>query len=293
MYPYIEVGAAILPTFSLCAAIGIIAMFALVLLRLRSVAHFGDEAAYIVPKLFIALGAAFLGAIFFDALFKIPENGGLKLAGMTFYGGLIVGAAVFVIEVATCRKNTSLTPWEWTDIVVIPLVVFHFFGRIGCFLGGCCYGRETTSFWGVVFPDDERAGVVHGGAAVYPTQLFEAAGLAVIALLLVFVKRHRLPVYGLAYSALRFGIEFLRGDNRGSYLGPLSPAQVISIAVFAVSLFTLAFATRLRDNEYLTIIRGLVAMTGTFVVLLLYELLIEPVYLVKRGVKALFSRRKK
>ena len=89
------------------------------------------------------------------------------------------------------------------------------------------------------FPDNPASGIYHHGHKVYPTQLFEAAGLLAIAITLILVKKHKFGIYCLSYPVLRFLIEFLRGDNRGSYFGFLSPAQLISVLILTATLIVL------------------------------------------------------
>lgn len=242
MYPAITIGTASVPTFSLCVIAGITAFVVMVLLKLRKCADFAGEAYYVLPKIFISFGTAFIGAAVFDALFKIPENGGFKIAGMTFYGGAVTGTATLYALLSAFKKNTEFTAAEWLDLLTVPFLVFHIFGRIGCFLGGCCYGKATDSFWGIPFPDNPSAGIFHGGRKVLPTQLYEAAALAGIAVFLSLYKSERkFAVYCVLYAAARFLIEFLRGDDRGSLGGILSPAQIISVAVLAAAAAAAVF----------------------------------------------------
>ncbi len=127
-------------------------------------------------------------------------------------------------------KNTEYSVATWFDKLSLPMVVFHFFGRIGCFFGGCCYGRETDSVLGVIFPDNIENGIVHAGEKCYPTQLFEAFLLLLIFIVLLYAK-HRFKLYLFLYAVGRFFLEFLRGDERGSSIFGLSPSQTISIAI--------------------------------------------------------------
>ncbi len=248
MYPTISIGGAEIPAFTLAAIVGACSFILITLYRVSKLQNSAREAAYILPKLFIALAVGFVGAIFFDALFKIGENGGFKLSGMTFYGGIITGVAALSIMLAIFKKNTSLGVEEWLNLLTVPFLVFHFFGRIGCFLGGCCFGKPTDSVWGIVFPDNEAAGIFHNGEKVFPTQLYEAAAIALIALNLLRV-RHAFWAYCICYPAARFMIEFLRGDDRGGYLGIFSPAQVISLILIAGACAYLAARAIIKKSK--------------------------------------------
>ena len=114
------------------------------------------------------------------------------------------------------------------------------FGRIGCFLAGCCYGAPTDSFLGVVFPP--YCEFAPAGVRLWPTQLFSAAGDLLLCLFLLWLDRKEhyegklTAWYLIGYSVGRFLIEFLRDDNRGS-VGALSSSQFIGLFIVAVGLF--------------------------------------------------------
>ncbi len=126
-----------------------------------------------------------------------------------------------------------------------PFILFHFCGRIGCFFGGCCYGKATDSCLGIVFPDNPAAGIYHNGIKCYPTQLFEAFALLII-LIAVCAIKNKIFCYLLFYSVCRFVIEFFRGDERGYISQFISPAQTISIVVFVFSVIKLSTVFKKR-----------------------------------------------
>ena len=116
-------------------------------------------------------------------------------------------------------------------------------GRIGCFLGGCCYGIPVDSSWGIVYPRGSIPFAAHGSAPLAPVQLYEAGWLLVsyVIVLSLVRKGHRAGVSLIAMGAGRFALEFLRGDPRGSlFCGvPLSPAQCLAIVLVAVGMLVL------------------------------------------------------
>ncbi|MBQ4316655.1 MAG: prolipoprotein diacylglyceryl transferase, partial [Clostridia bacterium] len=81
------------------------------------------------------------------------------------------------------------------------------------------------------FPDNEANDIFHYGIKCFPTQLFEATALIVI-LLLILAQKNKFENYLILYSASRFFIEFLRGDERGSISNIFSPSQIVSIVLF-------------------------------------------------------------
>ncbi len=175
--------------------------------------------------------------------------------GFVFYGGLILGAAVFFLICRRLKVNALKT----ADLFAPALALGHAFGRVGCFLAGCCHGSPTTCPVSVIFTDPaSEVNPLYLGVPLHPTQLYEAAGnLAIFFILNAALRRSlagKLPagavlvLYGGLYSLERFFIEFLRGDDRGALRLGLSPAQLISAAAFAaaVILFTKLHAVKAK-----------------------------------------------
>lgn len=183
-----------------------------------------------------AIVLGFGGGMLFQAFYNYlehPENGFRFGSGMTFIGGLIAGAAVFLIGYFAFRKKLKGLLVDILSILPCCILVAHGFGRIGCFFAGCCYGVETDSFLGVKFPGLPNP--------VHPTQLYEAAFLFImfgICSYLVLKKdfQYNLPLYLASYGVFRFLIEFLRGDDRGAFVGVLSPSQFWSIGMILMAV---------------------------------------------------------
>jgi phosphatidylglycerol:prolipoprotein diacylglycerol transferase len=116
----------------------------------------------------------------------------------------------------------------------------HALGRIGCFSYGCCYGRDTGSFIGMLFPPQSPAGSL--GVKVIPTQLIESFTLVIIFIVLNFLKKYKefegqiFIYYLMLYAIVRFIIEFFRGDERGQILF-LSVSQFGSAVLIVLSIF--------------------------------------------------------
>ena len=236
MMPYIITIFGAIPTFPLCVALGILFMFWVLHLILKKSVEPKKEESFIFPKIVICLTVAFLFAALFDAFFKFLKYGQFKIKGITFYGGLF-GAILSLyiqLKIAKKREFSQYSISEWFDILTLSVLSFHFWGRIGCFLGGCCYGKITTSIFGVIFPDNPLNNIVHDGVKRYPTQLFEAVALAIIFFIVLFRKK-KFQTYLLFYAIVRFLLEFFRGDDRGTFTY-LSPAQIISIIILLILL---------------------------------------------------------
>ncbi len=179
------------------------------------------------------LGARLLYVILqWEFFAKSPwEIPALWHGGLVWYGGFLGGLGSGWLYVRAKR----LVFLRVMDQFIPYLALGHAIGRLGCFLNGCCYGRPTTAWCGVLFPGQETK--------VLPTQLFEAAGL----LVLYFILRQlQQPVrlqqpgrlfgwYLVGYGALRFLLEFFRGDQTLWWAG-LTLQQVISLGMFVGGL---------------------------------------------------------
>lgn len=169
--------------------------------------------------------------------------------GLTFYGGLLLalplGYRQLVRDGFPVRKALDMGG------MVIPVGLA--FGRMGCLLGGCCFGSPLASPWGLRFPPFSAASVAQArdgllgdshlhSLSVHPTQLYEAyACLGLAALLILWLhgrKRYdgQLFVAFLGgYAALRFVIEFFRADDRGGFAG-VSTSQWIGLGLAFAAL---------------------------------------------------------
>ena len=167
-------------------------------------------------------------------LLKWGERGAFELRGATFYGGLLCALALYPLALLLCKNRR-------VPVYTRPVRARRLHPR------GALPRARRVLFRRVLLrqadgqrvrrrvPRRIRPVRVYGGAiAVHPTQLYEAAFLLALFFVLFFwLKKDALPFYCILYGAWRFGIEFLRADDRGSLFGlPLSPSQVISVALF-------------------------------------------------------------
>jgi len=165
----------------------------------------------------------------------------LGSSGFVVYGGIITG--VLAGYIYTRIKKISFV--KYFDLVMPEIALAQGFGRIGCFLAGCCYGRQTDSCLGVMFPEGSMA---PSGVKLLPTQLFMSAGDFLIALaLILYARKNKVDGnvgagYLVLYGVGRFAIEFLRNDVRGS-VGALSTSQFISIFIVAAGVALMVWNT--------------------------------------------------
>ncbi len=208
----------------------------------------GLNAEAILDIALLGIAAGFAGAkllyvaVEFPAFLQNPARV-LGSEGFVVYGGIIAGVCSAIVY---CHVK-KLVFLDYFDLAAPSIALAQGFGRIGCFLAGCCYGRETELWFGVVFPPNPFA---PAGVKLLPTQLFSSAGDFVLAsVLLWFAKRarHRGDVgalYMLLYGVGRFVLEFFRWDERGS-VGALSTSQAISLVIVA-GAFLLFWRNRTR-----------------------------------------------
>lgn len=175
--------------------------------------------------------------------------------GLMFYGGLILAIVVFFVWCAIKRER----PLALADLFVSVLPLGHAFGRVGCFFYGCCYGRDSNAWCAVTFPAGSPSWFDHGRRAVsvLPTQLFEAAALVALFLILLWLRRRLAGnsrsegmltgAYLIGYALIRFCIEFLRGDPRAA-VGFLSISQAISVCMVILGTASICYA-RFRRVE--------------------------------------------
>ncbi len=142
-------------------------------------------------------------------------------------------------------RLAKLPFWSVADWAAPSLAVGIFLTRLGCFLGGCCYGKPTALPWGVQFPPGSLAARTVGFPhLVHPTQLYEGlAGLAMLGLILAWRKRPAFEgqsflILGLLYMAVRILNDFFRGDALEDYLWQVTQTQVFSLILgTAIFLF--------------------------------------------------------
>ena len=161
---------------------------------------------------------------------------GTLQAGGVFSGGLI-GALVIAVWYVRRHKMPGLAT---CDAFAPGLALGHAIGRLGCFSAGCCWGKETSHFWGVTFTN-KLAGELGTplNKALQPTQLFEAAvELANFFLLMWLFKRRKFDgqvfaAFMILYGTARFFLEFLRDDpGRGEVFGGLmTGTQLVAICL--------------------------------------------------------------
>jgi phosphatidylglycerol:prolipoprotein diacylglycerol transferase len=202
-----------------------------------------------VDLFFYTILSAFLGSrilyvlLHFDVFRRDPlQIFKLWEGGLVFYGGLVAAAAVAF----WVMKRHRLPAWKLADLISPLIALGLSFGRMGCFLAGCCYGKETSLPWAVVFTNPDSLARLN--VPLHPTQLYDAVNGLVLFFFLSWMEKRKtfdgqiFWLFLLLYSITRFFIEIFRGDPRGFFFADLlSTSQVIGILLAIFSVFMLFY----------------------------------------------------
>ena len=248
--------------YSICFAVGVIVclLFTIFAMKKCGYSNTARDTIIIIGILSIALGL--LVAVLFQAFYDYIANpsAGFHISGsMTFIGGLIGGVATFLAvyfiyvyainprlkEKSFFKSDMNKGVWYLVRIAPISITIAHGFGRIGCLFAGCCYGKETTEWYGVW---NEFLGY-----KTVPIQLYEAIFLfalsaIMIVLLFKFQLKDNMAIYLVSYGIWRFIIEYFRADYRGDFIPGLSPSQFWSI-VMVIAGIAIFFIYRYFDKK--------------------------------------------
>ncbi len=246
-----------IPSYILLAVVGFIAAFFCAFFRRKK---YNFTPTDIVSMLCVGIAGLLIGAKLLFIITMIPEivrNFGWEIiekrvinGGLVFYGGLIGTMVGLYILAKTMKRDAN----EMMNFAVPCFAAFHIFGRIGCFLEGCCHGVR----W-------EPGFACNAGYNAFPIPLVEAAGIAVILGILLYLESYgkksgeKVPlvhIYFVLYGVLRFIDEIWRGDvlrgvteikldyftsasNSATLEFSLSTSQIISIILIAYSGYKL------------------------------------------------------
>lgn len=211
-----------------------------------------DAAVYNIPAdviydlVFWAVLGGIAGARIFFVLMNwdifaadLKEVVMLQRGGLAWQGGLILGTAIGAGFICIKKLPFRLM----LDLLAPYLALGQSIGRVGCFLNGCCYGKEVS--WGVYFP-------VHQ-AYLHPTQLYASAALFVIYCVLKAYRKHPhapgqvLALYFILAGIQRFVIEFFRADHELTAIG-LSVFQIVSLGLSTAGLLLMVYL-RIRQQR--------------------------------------------
>ena len=182
--------------------------------------------------------------------------------GLTYYGGL---AAASVAGIALLRRD-RFPVWKGVDIAGMVIPIGLGFGRMGCLLAGCCFGRPATGSLSLTFPPYSPASeaqfklglldsLADPSRPVVPTQIYESLmsfGVAAACLLWVQPRKRYdgqvFVAFLVLYAIGRFLLELLRADDRGALFG-LSTSQWIGVAAVGAAIALHRWRTKVMAQE--------------------------------------------
>lgn len=229
-------------SYGFLIGIGILASYYMAIYLGKALNVNSDQTATLFFWVFMAsvLGGKFFfllenPSIYIEDPSKILDSPG---SGFVFYGSVIFAVPVLIWKL----KQFKISTWKYLDIVAIFAPVLHFFGRLGCFMAGCCHGKVCTNALGITYTNEaSKADPLN--TPLYPTQLFSAGLLLFIVLLLLYLRNKKtfdgqlFLLYLVIYSVGRSIIEIYRGDEeRGFIIGEwLSHSQFIALIIIGIS----------------------------------------------------------
>lgn len=250
MFNDIHIGPITLHMYGIMIAVGF--LFALFLSIRRGKRRGLDEDIF-YGILLCAMIGGILGSKLLYIIVSLPqimENPALLWDfrnGFVVYGGIIGGIFASWLYIRH-KKQDFLT---YFDIVMPSVAAAQGFGRLGCLFAGCCYGKETESWFHIIF---EHSDFAPNGIPLIPTQLMSSIGDFLIALALILFSRTNPKkgrvgaAYLILYGIGRFVIEIFRGDPRGG-IGPLSTSQAISLVITAVGIVLFIILPKTADRQ--------------------------------------------
>lgn len=256
MYPYeLFWGITLYDIFiilGLCAAVGVFLVYAEKRKFEQKLQVFvlADAAAAVL----LGFGAAML----MQAIYNYIESGVFQWEGMTFYGGFVGGAVVFLagyfgvghlLYRKTDKPRYHLeNAFSVFGIVSCCVIIAHAFGRIGCLTAGCCHGAVYKEYRPFTVPllHISTENKLIGKEYTVPVQLFEALFLfalfGVLSYRVLKGKEDVLPLYMICYGVWRFAIEFARADDRGeTIVSFLTPSQLVAVLLVLGGIALYAF----------------------------------------------------
>ena len=263
MFPNIQIGSRIISSYMIFSLAGI-------LLCLYYCYHQAEEykldefhALYMI--LFSSIGVVFgahllygftnfsqlvhlMGNILkFNEFNEFLQEATAVFGGSVFYGGLFGGLCVGLIYIRYNHLNLG----DYSDLVAPAIPLFHFWGRLGCFTSGCCYGIPWED--GVLYRFSLAP--FANGVCRFPVQLVEAVfNLILFAVLHILFRKKRaihllLPIYLSVYPVYRFVLEYFRGDMYRGFIGIFSTSQFISIILLCVDC--IFWISHFRHKKYM------------------------------------------
>lgn len=169
--------------------------------------------------------------------------------GFVVYGGILGG----ILTGYLYGRIKKLDFMKFFDLIMPSVALAQGFGRIGCLLAGCCYGKETEGYFSITF---QNSGFAPNHVPLVPVQIYSSIlDFLHFAVLILIAKKKKADgqvaaCYLIFYSIGRFVLEFFRGDTERGSVGILSTSQFIGIFACAAGILILFRISSGRHRAY-------------------------------------------
>jgi phosphatidylglycerol:prolipoprotein diacylglycerol transferase len=241
MYPILaELGSFKIYSYGFCIMIG---AFLAYMYANRQAPKLGVSNDRISEMALLIIIASYLGGKVFlwfadwDYYMKHPSKMiELSGSGFVFYGSFIF----CIISLFAFFRYRKIKSAPMFDVLAVCTSIVHGFGKLGCFMAGCCHGKICAPAIGVVYHNPlSQARPLD--TPLYPVPLIDAVIIFSATLFLLWYRTRKkfagelMLWYVFIYATGRFFTEFLRGDDDRGFIGPLSQSQWVSIGLLLIS----------------------------------------------------------
>jgi len=248
-----SIGPLTLHTYGLLMAIGFIIGL---LIAIKTGNRHGMDAQQIMDMGILLIISGVIGSKITYVLMNLssyienPLDMNLWQGGFVFSGGLIAAIIVIFFYIRRHKMNMLMMG----DIFAPSIAIGQAFGRIGCFMAGCCYGKPATVPWGVIFRNPNSIAPLN--IPLHPTQLYDSlSNISIFIILMILNARKKFNGqvflwFLIMHSTARLLIERFRGDDRGIFPGTVwTITQFISILILMFSISLLYYLKSKHRNS--------------------------------------------
>jgi phosphatidylglycerol:prolipoprotein diacylglycerol transferase len=218
---------------------------------------------------FIIIISSIIGARLFYVLFHlsefegrwlytfwpVQEDGTVGLGGLILLGGFIAALLSSIVYILYKKLNF----WKLADSMIPGFALGIFLTRIGCYLNGCCFGKECHLPWAVKFPPGSPAGSTMGDLSLHPTQLYSSLYALIIFFILMMLDRFKLldgittGMFFILYGISRFIVDFFRFYEEQMFiLTGLGVNQLVSLFMFLTGVVIIFYRQYAKKSDKLS-----------------------------------------
>lgn len=240
--------------YGLCLALAIIAAYFTTELGIR---YYKLDINVTLPMVASAVIPGFIGAkglYLIQIADKIKDDPSIVskhiIDGFVIYGGIVVA----IPSVYLCLKLMKVDILQYMDIGIASIAIAQAIGRVGCFLAGCCHGKEIVTDSAIAITYTNSSFAVNN-VSYFPIQLVCSILNLINFIFLLTLNKHvdikgvTLFSYMITYGIGRFTIEFFRGDEIRGFIGLLSVSQFISLFVATIGIIACSVCIIKHNKE--------------------------------------------